>query len=238
MSLDNLDVGIDPVATAADAAPTATPAAATRRRRDRAPERKLVDWTPDDAVTMTSQTLEICSSLLRRNVNRMGIRAQLSLYLLQRVLPGSGMITEAQRFDEAFNEKISELETEIEQAHEELRVIAKKDGITRLPDKTSTAPLEIEVPIYSPGMNRFVRVIRNLDAYYCALDYLWMNGLVTTQYQWDRINHFRRRLWGEIQFVQRSWQHAKSILREFQEGRQAARQGAATEAVDAEAAAA
>src|SRR5690606_16413792 len=116
---------------------------------------------------------------------------QLSLYLLQRVLPSSGMITEAQRFDEAFNAKISELETEIEQGHEELRVIAKKDGITRLPDKTSTAPLEIEVPIYSPGMNRFVRVIRNLDAYYCALDYLWMNGLVTTQYQWDRINHYR-----------------------------------------------
>lgn len=236
MTLETPEAGIETGTPAVETA--ATQPAQAQRRRARAPERKLVDWTPDDAVTMTSQKLEICSSLLRRNVNRMGIRAQLSLYLLQRVLPSSGMITEAQRFDEAFNAKISELETEIEQGHEELRVIAKKDGITRLPDKTSTAPLEIEVPIYSPGMNRFVRVIRNLDAYYCALDYLWMNGLVTTQYQWDRINHYRRRLWGEIQFVQRSWQHAKGILKEFQEGRQAVRQAAGTGDATAETAAA
>lgn len=227
MSLDNPTTGLEPEKTAEA---VETPTAPTPAPKRRAPPRSLAEWTPDDAVTMTTQRLEICSTLLRRNVNRMGTRAQLSLYLLQRILPSSGMVEEAQRFDVAFDQKIAELETEIEQAHDELRLIAKKDGIASLPDKSSTDPLVIDVPIYSRGMNQFVRLVRNLDAYYCALDYLWMNGLVTTKHQWDQINHFRKRLWNEVLFMQRSWQHARAILREFQEGRQAARQPDAAEA--------
>lgn len=223
MSLDNQTV--DPQVDAPDAATVQAESAQqqpqTRKRRQNT--RSLLDWRPDDAVTMTTQELEICSPLLRRNVNRMGIRAQLSFYLLQRVLPSSGLVEEAQRFEEAFGEKIVALETEIEMANEELRLLARKDGIETLPNKSSTAPMVLSVPIYTPGMHRFVRLMRNLDSYYCALDYLWMNGLVATDYQWDRINHFRRRLWEEIQFLNRSWQHARAVLRDFQEGRRAAR---------------
>lgn len=224
MSLDNATVGN--VADAPEVAQEATESTGQQqaaRKRARQNNRSLLDWRPDDAVTMTTQELEVCSPLLRRNINRMGIRAQLSFYLLQRVLPSSGLVEEAQRFEVAFGEKFSALETEIEQAAEELRLLARKDGIDTLPNKSSTAPLELTIPIYTPGMHRFVRLMRNLDSYYCALDYLWMNGLVATDYQWDRINHFRRRLWEEIQFLNRSWQHARAVLRDFQEGRRAAR---------------
>ncbi len=244
MTIDNQAAAavIDPPAVDAAAATEAAGPAATRpaRRANRTRQPTLrmsiQEWKPDDATTMIQQELEICSPLLRRNLNRLGVRAQLSLYLLQRVLPSSGLVEVTSRFDAAFSEKMDKFETALQEAHEELRVLARKDGIDKLPEKSSTDPLKVSVPIYSQGMGRFVRVIRNLDAYYCALDYLWMNGISSTQYQWDRINHFRRLLWDEVTFLNKSWVEARAILRERQAGRADARPGAGAAAEVAEAA--
>lgn len=222
MSLDN-------AATAADTTPTAgVPEAAgvettERQARRRETPRSVVDWKPDDGVTKIDREIELYSPLLRRNINRMGMRAQLSLYLLQRVLPSSGMVDEAQRFQATFDEKMSALEGAIEQAQEELTAICKRVGIDKNPPRSSTKPLTMTIPVYSQGMNRFIQVVLKLDNYYCRLDYVWMNSAISTQTQWEKINHFRRALWNEITFVGQSWTHARAVLRDHQNGRRTAR---------------
>lgn len=224
------------VAHAADARPSSPADAAAagsvppaRRVRDSAP-RTLADWRPEDAVTLMTQDVELASPLLRRNINRMGMRAQISLYLLQRVIPESGMIQEAAAFEAAFNERMSALDASIEEAQEELSAICKRVGLDRNPPKQSTKPLTMKIPIYSPGMLRFVQTLLKVDSYFCRLDYLWMNSQVSTATQWEKINHFRRAVWAEVQFLSLSWQHARGSLKQVQEGRRQALRGNRTEA--------
>lgn len=226
-------------------ATTTTPAAAAPKAPQRSPRhavaRTLADWRPDDNVTMIFQDLELTHPFVCRNYSRIGVRAQLSLFMLQRVLPSNpATLAMGQEFNKAFDARMAEVEALIEEDNKVLLTAAREYGIRTIPQTQSTKPVVASVPIFSPGMGAFIKMFRKIDTLLSSAEYLWLNSVIPTEHQQQLINKYRDQLWGEVRFLQSAWVQARRALR-IAQGRQEsgneqanATSASADEGIDAE----
>lgn len=219
MSLDNTPADAAEVGSVQAEARTTTtdrPRQTRPARTTPRPRPSIDTWAPDESVSKITQELELGSQLLKRNWRSMSMRVQITTYMLQRILPAAGLVGPAQEVEALVEARLDKLETELEAAMEELRVIAKKDDRGPMPTKDFTGALKVDVPIYTPIMARFLRLVRNLDTYIYQIDFLWMNGAIKTAHQWELLNEWRKKIWAEVTFLQAAWSQARKALREHQ----------------------
>lgn len=230
---DLTDVGSAPVSsdTHADAGDASrAPAAARKRRHDVA--RDLLNWRPDDNVTMLIRDVELYHPFVCRNYNRIGIRAQLTLFMLQRVLPSNAqMVEKSEAFTKEFDRRIGEFEQQIEVDSQNLMATARENGIRSISTKMSTKPVSVQVPIYTPGMGAILGLFTKIDTLLSNVDYLYLNAVIPTGAQQSYIDKYRKLLWAEVQFLSAAWLHARRALRAVQG---ADKDGDATAQADAE----
>lgn len=218
-----IDTAEDAQAVATTASPdTSQPATSDQaptapRRRRHEVARKLEDWSPDDNVTMLLREVEFFHPFMCRNYNRIGIRSQLTLFMLQRVLPTNPQMLEAaDTLSREFERRVGEFEKQIEVDSQNLLTTARASGIRTLPDRMATKPVQVKVPIYSPGMGRILGLFCKVDLLLSHVDYLFLNSLIPTGDQQLYIDKYRKLLWAEVQFLQKAWLHARRALREVQ----------------------
>lgn len=186
-------------------------------------------WTPDESVAVIWNQIQIGSQMIQKNWNVLFVRAQTTLYMLQHIVPSAGDMETARSLETVMRDRLGELEKAMREETDRLNTLAANDGITKFPAKNYVNPETIDVPIYTPGAQRFLALLCNVDDLIWKLDYLWLQGVIKVEYKFQVMNYWRNKLWELVKFTTSTWLRARTALRAAQKA-QSARERARREA--------
>ena len=190
-----------------------------RSARKQARRQDARTWTPREAVAVINVPIELGHPTLRRSWNVMFVRTQIALHMLQEVLPTNGGVEAARTVEGLVHDRLSELEQQLSDEHARISAVAAKDGITTFPAKSYTEIEKLEVPIFTPGAARYLRLLNGVDELLWRVDYLWLQGSIQLAHKWQLVNQWKRLLWGFVRFVVETWVRARSSLQDAQRHR-------------------
>ncbi|OGU21651.1 MAG: hypothetical protein A2580_18250 [Hydrogenophilales bacterium RIFOXYD1_FULL_62_11] len=197
--------------------------ARTKDREERKRQRRLDarEWAPRENVAVIHKDITLGSKMLTKNWNVLFVRAQTTMHMLQEIVPSEGQMEQSRGIEQVLEERLSALTVEITNERARLITLAKAEGIDEIPEKDYTQGEDIHVPIYTPGANKYLGILLQVDELFWLVDYLWLQGTIKTEHKYQVINRFRRLLWDMVKFTTTTWIRARQSLQSTQQERNA-----------------
>lgn len=137
-----------------------------------------------------TRTVELRTFPAQKVLHRAFQRTVNSLFRTDVVLRAQGASDEVDQIDEAIDEILSTVGSELARERDRLEALREKHGIDFTPEYTNPAEHQIRIP--SPHVAGYLSRILELDNVAVLIDSLWLSGILDNHqrqhayYQWER----------------------------------------------------
>jgi len=205
---------------------------AARKQQRRVDSR---NWYPRENVAVLMTPFQVGSPYISKLWNATFARTQIAMHMLLEVVPSQGEMEQARGVEKTLDERMTTIESEIDNEIKRLKAIATAEGIVDIPSMSYPNIQAVELPVFTPGAGRFLRLLGKVDHLFWMTDYLWIQGVLKIDHKWQIINTYKRQIWEFVKFTTMTWVRARSSLRRKQEQQAARRNGETRKPLIAEA---
>lgn len=195
----------------------AQPANTERAQRK---EQKRIDarsWFPRENVAVIMTDLLVGSPSITKLWNATFARTQIAMHMLQEVVPSTGEMESARGVEKLIDERLTSMESELENEYARLMTLAAGEGIASIPPKNYPNMGAVTLPVFTPGAGRFLRLLAKIDNLFWLTDYLWLQGIIKLDHKWQIVNRWKRLIWDFVKFTTQTWIRNRASLRRKQD---------------------